>query len=270
MLRPCRQGLLLLLFICSLARAEAEPAEMREILHIGFQYEYFPHSYLEDGQPRGIDVELIKAAALRAGYEPIMHVMALPLVMSKLQAGELHLGSVTLLPTSPFGKQAKNTRVFERSHTLSKFYTYSRKPRAIELASLANIMNYRVGQHEAAIFYQHPDFPNIRPVFFHPNHRELFSALAGDRVDIAVADEISVEYLQRHDRALQAAEVELGLYIDVGHLSLIASEIALPERVDSVSQQIFKAMQEVKRDGSLKHILRQYQLEHMEGLYLGS
>ncbi len=270
MLRFCCQGLLLLLFICSFAGAEEGPAEIREILHIGFQYEYFPHSYVEDGQPRGIDVELIKAAALRAGFEPVMHVMALPLVMNKLQTGELHLASVTLLPTSPFGKRAKNTRVFERSHTLSKFYTYSRKAKAIALASLSNIMDYRVGQHEAAIFYQHPDFPNLRPVFFHPNHRELFFALARDRVDIAVADEISVGYLQQHDRALQAAEVKPGLYIDEGRLSLIASETALLERVDSVSQQIFQAMQEVKRDGSLRHILRQYQLEHMEGLYLGS
>ncbi len=261
----CHISTLLLLLVSLVTEADTKAR-----LDIAFQIELPPHSYMKDGRVQGIDVALIKEAALRAGFEPHIYLLSLQRVLQRLQIGSLDLGSIMLLPTSPFGKNAKGTVLFDYAHTQPKFYLYARKQQNIKIKNMPDMLAYRVGQHEVATFYNHPDFPNSRPVTFFRNHSILLSALYHGRVDIAVADELNAAYSLQANPALSDEKIEPIFYIDTAHLTLLASKKSLGDRVDSVQTKIVAALQEIKQDGTLKQMLKEYDLLHMEDLYLAA
>ncbi len=248
----------------------AAEADTKARLDIAFQTELPPHSYMQDGLVQGVDVALIKEAALRAGFEPHIYLLSLQRILQRLQIGSIDLGSIMLLPTSPFGKNAKGTVLFDYAHTQPKFYLYARKQQNIKIKDMPDMLAYRVGQHEVATFYNHPDFPNSRPVTFFRNHSILLSALNHGRVDIAVADELNAAHSMQVDPVLSEEKIEPIFYIDTAHLTLLASEKSLGGRVGSVQAKIFSALQDIKQDGSLRQILKEYDLLHMEDLYLAA
>ncbi len=249
--------------VSSAGQAAAQP-----VLNIGFQSDYPPHSYMDGGVARGIDVALLSEAALRAGFQPRVHVIAIQRVLHQLQAGELDLGSVMLLPNSPFGKSAKDTVVFDRPYARSKFYIYAPAQRPVVLTALPDMLKHRLAQHQVALFYNHPDFPNTRPVTFFRNYSILLSALQRDRVDLAVADEISASYALQQNAEFDDLQLESVFYVDKAEFTLVASSLALADEADRVSMAIFEALQTMKRDGRVRRILQEYGLTHMEDSYL--
>ncbi len=258
--------LLLCLTLVGITVALLSEAGEPKILHIGFPYESRPFSYLHNGEPQGLHVSLIKAAAIAAGYQPRVHVMALQRVLHRLQMGELDIGSIFVLANSPFGKHAKNTLLSERPYVRVDVCVYARAESKIRLDSFTDALNYQLGQHQVASFYNHPEFPNSDPVHFFRNYQTLFTALDRGRIDVAVADELSAAYVLQEGRSQGA--IEPIFYVGSGGEHLIASELALGDSSRAVLQQLYLALQELERDGTLERLLREYSLEPMMNLYL--
>ncbi len=243
-------------------------AEPTRVLHVGFQNQHPPHGYMDAGQAKGIDVELVTEAVKRAGFEPRIHIIRLQRVLNKLQQGELDIGSLMLLPTSPFGRDAKDIVMVDKPHVSLKIYFYAKDQKMIALTSVPEMLNYRVGQHQAAMFYNHPEFPNRRPIQFFRNYKLMLSALAHNRVDLAVSDEVSVAYLSQSDEHLARENIKAIYLIDMGEFYLTASEKALGGETQDIIEKIYKSLQEVMHDGTLQRILERYDLEHMADRYL--
>ncbi len=256
--------LLILLALCSASGSYAKPPEL---LNIGFQRETHPFSYIEHGRAQGVEIEIVREAATRAGYTPRVHVVTLQRLLHQLQAGSLDIGSIFTLPSSPFGKNARNTLVYAKEHLRVNVYLYAKQDKKIELETLTDMLNYRLGQHDSAIFYRHPSFPNSRPVRFFRNYQLAFAALQHERVDLVAADDLSLSYALQKNPQMQSAKITPIYHIDSGSGRLIASEIALGKRADRVSEDIFNALQQMKIDGSIKRILQNHQLEDMIGAY---
>ncbi len=259
-----------LLIVGLMAVSALSMAEPARTLHVGFQNQHPPHAYMEAGQAKGIEVELVKEAVIRAGFDPKIHIIKLQRVLNKLQQGDLDIGSLMLLPTSPFGRDAKNVIMVDRPHVSLKIYFYAKDKKMVALKSVPEMLKYRVGQHQAAMFYNHPDFPNRRPIQFFRNYKIMLSALARNRVDLAVADEVSVAYLSQNDEGLARENIKAIYLIDMGEFYLTASEKALGEEAQAIVEKIDDSLQEVMYDGTLLRILKSYDLEHMADRYLGN
>ncbi len=264
---PARYPLYHLLLLLALCAATGSHAKSPELLNIGFQRETHPFSYIEQGRAQGVEIEIVREAVTRAGYTPRVHVVTLQRLLHQLQTGSLDIGSIFTLPSSPFGKNAKNTLVYAKEHLRVNVYLYAKQDKGIELQTLADMLNYRLGQHESAIFYRHPSFPNSRPVRFFRNYQLAFTALQHDRVDIVTADDLSLSYALQKNPQMQSAKITPIYHIDSGSGRLIASQIALGERAHRISEDIFNALQQMKIDGSIKRILQKHQLDDMLEAY---
>ncbi len=263
-LNRCNRFILLLATLLVSAGGAADVIKKKQVLDVGFQRETQPFSYVEDGQPRGIEVEIISEAIRRAGYTPRVHIVTLQRLLHRLQAGSLDISSIFLLPSSPFGKNAKNTMVYDQPHSKIKVNIYARKDSDIQLENLVEMLDYRLGQHESAIFYRHPDFPNTRPVSFFRNYQLLFAALLHDRIDLAVSDDLSLAYVSNVNPDMLHGDIQSIFNIDTGRGHLVASRISLGEQGETVLRRVHRELMNIRTDGTIDRVLKDYGLDGVE------
>ena len=213
--------------------------------------DYPPFIYLDnDGNPTGIDVDVLNEAAARIGYDVDYVDINWELKDELLEAGDIDCitGGFTVEGREDMyrwiGPYMQSNQVFA-VNTVSDIYTFADlkdKSVAVQIATIAeqNVLDNADNR-----------IPQLTHVLSGENSSMLFAALSSNYVDAVAADEPAIiQYAKDYKTDFRILEEPL-IYANVGTAFAKDADSALCESLDN-------ALSDMREDGTLSEIIGRY------------
>ena len=172
---------ILLLCFCVLLGPPFVPAAAGKKLIFGGDRDLFPYEYLDArNEPRGYNIELIRAMARTQGWDYEIRLTDWPDVQKSLREGRIDavMGMV-------YSKESERDFAFSQAHSNIELSFFLRKD-APPIFSLEDLRGRTIGLHEMGAFHEmHRALEGFRQIVYR-DRDSLFEALTLGTVDVAL------------------------------------------------------------------------------------
>ena len=245
-------AVVLCLAACTGAGSAASDADNgdRPVIKAG-SADYPPFIYLDnDGNPTGIDVDVLNEAAARIGYDVDYVDINWEFKDELLEAGDIDCitGGFTVEGREDryrwIGPYLRSNQVFA-VNAVSDIYTYADlkdKSVSVQIAGIAE--QYVLDDPDNRI-------PQLTHILSGENSNMLFAALSSNYVDAVAADEpVVLQYAKDYKTDFRILDEPL-IYANVGTAFAKDADSALCESLDN-------ALSDMREDGTLSEIIGRY------------
>ncbi|SFI91139.1 amino acid ABC transporter substrate-binding protein, PAAT family [Pseudomonas guineae] len=187
---------LLLLIPCALQAADWKVAGDEQ---------FAPYSYvtLEDDQPRGLDVELVKAVMQAANITYNLRLYPWERVKRMLDRNDVAMA----FQFAGTPERMQQYELVGPIRTGSTVFMTSYKTNLTDWADLDDLSPYIIGQVRGYAYQSNFDKADLRRDSSAQNPRQLVSMLLAGRIDVIVGDRVQLMYFVREQRAEQSVHI---------------------------------------------------------------
>lgn len=213
--------------------------------------QFAPYSFvtLDSDEPRGLDVELVKAVLKEAKVDYQLRLYPWERVKRMLDRGETHMA----FQFAGTPERKAQYELVGPLRTGSTVFMTTHKTSIEDWHSLDDFLPFSVGQVRGYSYQADFDKADLSRDTSAQNPRQLVSMLLAGRIDIIVGDRTQLLYFVQEQRALQqirllpTALVEMPRYV------------AFAKGDTARAQQFSQALENLRERGELEAILRKWE-----------
>lgn len=223
---------------------------MAEDLPIVFE-DYPPYEYFEDGEIKGVNMDLIREAFSRMGVTVYFEPRPWKRAIYQLKTGEiLALSSGFRTPEREKFGVFPDSPLAEETNVMMAL-----KGRDVEIEFIDDLHNYTIGVVSSYVYGKaFDDLVGLKKKEVQSTH-QLVKMLLNRRVDVVVGSQEVLRHLLRKQEKLDQVEV---LYkLNSEPLYLFFSR-ARGQEAESLARRFSKAIKAMKRDGTFDAIKSRY------------
>lgn len=222
----------------------------RNALPIVFE-EYPPYEYVEDGQVKGINMDIIREAFKRLGMTPFFEPRPWNRGLYQLQTGEI------LALSSGFKTKERMLFAYfpEAPLAMETNMVISRADRDISVTSLEDLRGMRIGVVRGYAYGTEFDTMRGLHVIEAQSAHQLLLMLLNDRMDVAICNEAVFRYIARKEMALDDIRFVYEVSREPLYLMFSREHGARAKQLASDFGRIIKQM---KKDGTFAAIESRY------------
>jgi polar amino acid transport system substrate-binding protein len=234
-----------LMLACLSATAAAQ------VLHVGFGTHKPP--YVFEGQPRGLEYELVERAAHNAGFELTAYYAPMERLHLMLRRGEIDAITTT---NESSGVPAFYSDVYIHYQNMA----VALAKRGYHIERIADLGNYSISTFQRARWLMGPEFERMAKN--NPRYREEASQinrnrlLYSGRIDIVVGDKRIIRYLDR-DVADQVDVTQPLAWFDIFPPTLYRVGF----RLDEQRRRFNEGLRLLRESGEYQRIEQRYQMD---------
>ncbi|WP_322980846.1 substrate-binding periplasmic protein [Pseudomonas sp. C11] len=218
-------------------------------LHVGFGTNKPP--YVFEGEPRGLEYDLVSRAAHNVGFEVTAHYAPMERLHLMLRRGEIDAITTTNYGS---GVEAHYSQVYIHYHNVA----VALASRGYRIETIADLSRHSISTFQRARLLMGPEFE--RMALNNPRYREEAQQinrnrlLYSGRIDVVVGDERIIRYFDR----LVADQVDITQ-------PLTWYEIFPPTpyrvgfRLDTQRQRFDEGLRQLRESGEYERIIERYQ-----------
>jgi len=222
--------------------------------------EYPPYVYTEDGQTKGLDYEILKAALNHMNIEFEIQLLSWSRGMYLLDTGQV-FGVFPYTPTkNRLEKYRFTSNFFEHNNRKSYVYTTSKEifDQLAQKTSISSINNYHLG---GVYGYFYIDELNEKGISldFSISEEECLNKLIDGKVDLIILDELSGDFIINQHTRLKDTEI---YKTNISIASIITGEYLMLNPENSYSNEFIlnfdQAIIDLTNDGTIPSLLKKY------------
>jgi polar amino acid transport system substrate-binding protein len=213
--------------------------------------EYPPYEFLEDGQPRGLCVELVQEACQRLGREPVFRFMAWTQALEQVQSGQAQAimslyrtperEAFLVFPTRPLAEERVATMV--------------RKGSGVRVRGVADLAGLRVGVNTGYAYGPLIDDLQGLDKVAAADPAALLRDLAEGRSDVALGNELTLTHVARQLRLAHLLENQRTLSAAPLFIGLAKAQGA---QAQELAKGLDRVLKELEDEGIARRIRAQY------------
>ncbi len=211
---------------------------------------YAPLSYLDNGQARGIDVDIANAIGAYLGRDVQIHLMNWREAQRRVLAGE-----ADGLLSASITDERRSVYDFSEPTVTHEFALFTRQDTAAVLGA-RDLVGARVGVAASGLlrryFERRPDVQLVDIA----DYRDGFRQLAAGTLDAMPADRWVATYAIEHDQLKQISMVGEPFLV-------VPSAIAVPKGHEALVNDLSRAIRALNADGTVAGVLRRWQPAEM-------
>lgn len=241
-----------LLFTYGLMRyTKKEPIEKdNSTLVIGTAAEFAPFEFIENDLIVGFDIDLIRQLAQRIGKKLEIHDLPFTTLIPQLQMGKIHAIIAGMTPTKERAESVLFTHKYINGDPML-IVSLKNKPQITALTNL-NGKEVIVNEGFSSDVYLSKNNPEIRLKRL-ATIADAFMALRAGKGDAFVISKNTLQpFFEKYDRA------EFNIFEIPG--SQESAAIAVSKKYPDLREQLNKALDQMKQDGSLEGLKRKWKL----------
>lgn len=213
--------------------------------------EYPPYEFLEDGQPRGLCVELVQEACQRLGREPVFRFMAWTQALEQVRTGQAQAimslsrtperEALLVFPTRPLAEERVATMV--------------RKGSGVRVRGVSDLVGLRVGVNAGYVYGPLiDDFQGLNKVVA-ASLGDLLQDLATGKSDAALGNELTLIQVARQLKLLPKLELQRTIYAAPLFIGFAKAQGA---QAQELANGMDRVLRELEDEGITRRIRAQY------------
>ena len=229
------------------------PLQAEDPLRIAVDAPYPPFAFLDDqGSLAGFDVDIARALCTEIKRDCEIKVVTFDEIIPGIVDEKIDIGIAGMEGTPERQKLVNFTDRYYRSHSI-----FLEKPGTIHTLSAEDMKGRKIGAKSGTSqeTYLNEKYQGIVTVVTYPTFEELLQTLQDDQLDAVLVDGLpAYAYL----KSAEGAELEPVGYPVKPSILVGSSHIAISKKQPKLTQQVNKALQTLRANGTYGRINRKY------------
>lgn len=220
--------------------------------------EFAPFSYEENGELKGIDIEILREVEKIAGYTFDIKLVPWNRLLELTKQGRID-GSFSLFYNEERAKYSIFTKI---PLHVSTFSLYTLKEKSEDFNKMEDLKGKRIGVNSG--FYISKNFEDhAKSKYFileeSENIDKNIKLLVNNRIDLFMSNEYVLKtYIEENNLESSLVKVKNGLLQEVSGAYLVFSKNRQLEDKEIIIEKINKALEELRKNGTIERIEKKY------------